>query len=87
MTIEQIQRLATAYAGHTGLKLSTVGAYAAGDGKFFKRLAEGRECYPRTLKKVAAWLDEKWPTDLEWPTGVPRPAPSEVSSKTKRGAA
>lgn len=82
-TDEQIKDLAHAHAAHTGLKMSTLGAYAANDGKFFKHLDEGRECRRRTREKVANWFAQNWPEDLEWPSDIPRP----IAADPKRGAA
>lgn len=79
MTDEQIMTLAKSYAAHTGLKLSTIGAYAARDGRFFLTLSEGRECRRRTRKKVAGWFSEHWPSDLEWPAEIERPAAKTAS--------
>jgi len=75
MTGEQTLKLAKLYSEHTGLKLSSIGAYAANDGRHFLEIEEkGRECLPRTARRVAEWFSENWPQDLAWPQGVPRPS-------------
>ena len=74
MQTADIKDLAEAYAAHSGLKLSTLGAYAVNDGKFFHRLEEGRGCTLRTYHKVLGWFDANWPADLEWPRHIPRPS-------------
>ncbi|MBD3787214.1 MAG: hypothetical protein IE922_09625 [Sphingomonadales bacterium] len=74
----QLTNLANAYAAHRGLKLSTLGVYAVNDGKFFGRLAEGFDCRTKTAAKVAAWFAANWPSDLEWPRDIPRPAAQKV---------
>lgn len=82
MTTEQILKLAYSFSRHTGLSMSTVGTYAAADGKFFGRLERGGGCTLRTAKKLFDWFAREWPADLEWPSDIPRPAP-----KTRGNAA
>lgn len=75
MSIEAVLKLAALYVKHTGLKLSTVSTYAAGDGKFFGSLQEGTAgCTFRRADKVLNWFANTWPADLEWPRDIPRPA-------------
>jgi len=73
MDATQIIKLAEAYSAHTALKLSTIGAYAVNDGKFFPRLSDGGECTLRTAKRVLSWFSTNWPDDLEWPRDIQRP--------------
>ncbi|WP_304616945.1 hypothetical protein [Paracoccus sp. (in: a-proteobacteria)] len=75
MSIDAVLKLAVLYAGHSGLKLSTVSTYAAGDGKFFGSLQSGvAGCTFRRVGKVTAWFSDNWPSDLEWPRDIPRPS-------------
>jgi len=74
MSAAQILEIAELYAGHCKLKLSTVGAYAANDGKFFGRLTDGYDCRTRTAQRILAWFSENWPADLEWPKAISRPS-------------
>lgn len=73
--------IAQIYASHRGLALSTVSTYAAQDGKFFGSLRDGAGCTLRRAARVLDWFSANWPTDLEWPRDIPRPA------KGKREAA
>jgi len=66
-------RLAKLYAGHRGLALSTVATYAQRDGKFFARLENSGGCTLKVAARVLGWLSDNWPTDLEWPSDIPRP--------------
>ncbi|WP_425099177.1 hypothetical protein [Tropicibacter sp. S64] len=84
MTEEQIITVGEAYAAHASVKLTTLGVYAANDGKFFASLREGRECRRLTRQKVSKWFSENWPEDLEWPQDIPRP---DTSPKQRKGAA
>ena len=42
------------------------------DGRFFKRVKEGRVTI-RRAERVCQWFSDHWPADLEWPAGIPRP--------------
>lgn len=66
--------LAEIYAAHRGLSLSTVSTYAAGDGKFFPALRGSAGCTLRRAARVLEWFSDNWPSDLEWPHDIPRPA-------------
>ncbi|TNF16795.1 MAG: hypothetical protein EP320_00600 [Rhodobacteraceae bacterium] len=80
MKVQDLVTLAKAYKTHRGLKMSSLGAYSANDGKFFTRLEQGGGCTIKTAQKVIDWFDQNWPADLEWPHGLERPS-------TKRSAA
>lgn len=56
MQPHDLMTLADRYTGHVGIKLSTVGAYSANDGKFFLRLGDGYDCRTKTAQKVADWF-------------------------------
>ncbi|UXU74327.1 MULTISPECIES: hypothetical protein [unclassified Paracoccus (in: a-proteobacteria)] len=80
MTADHLVSIAQRYADHRGYRLTTVGAYAVNDGKFFDRLLAGGSCTMRTADKVLRYLASHWPVDLEWPRDIPRP------DKTKEAA-
>jgi len=65
------------YSEHSGRRLSTIGAYAVNDGKFFDRIEGGGSCTLRTAQKMLVWLSEVWPGDLDWPDDIPRPVRSK----------
>lgn len=67
--------VARRYAQARDIAMTTLGTYAAGDGKFFGRLAEGRVTI-RRAKAVGQYLSDHWPDGLEWPPSIPRPEPS-----------
>lgn len=81
MNTSTLLSLASLYAAHRGLKLSTVATYAAKDGKFFKSLSDGAGCTLSKAARVVDYFDQNWPSDLEWPKAVVRP------SQQKRRAA
>lgn len=77
MNTDAIVRLAEAYAQHRGLKLSTVSTYAGNDGKWIDGLKAGASCTLRKAAAVTQWFADRWPSDLEWPRDIPRPAKSK----------
>jgi len=83
-TTAHILRLAGDYGKFQRLALSTVGKYAAGDGKFFIRLQSGKTCTVRRQERVTRWFDENWPDGLAWPADIARPSSHEPE---ERGAA
>lgn len=53
---------AQAYCAERGIKLSTLGKYAVGDGSLFARLMAGRRCFPDTLDRVREYMRKNPPT-------------------------
>lgn len=73
--IAKLISLADTYRHHVGIARSTCSLRAANNGALFGLLAEGR-C-GLTLRRrdtIIQWFADNWPTDLSWPTDVPRPA-------------
>lgn len=81
MTEEQLLELAKVFGKHQDRTLSTVGTYAAADGKFFTRIKRGTSPRGNTIRKVASWFDENWPEDLEWPSSIDRPSRAAKSGR------
>lgn len=86
MKIEHLLDLADAYSAHTGLRLTTVGAYAANDGKFFGRLKAGAGCTLRKASAIVRWFSDNWPADLEWPRDIARPSAAAKLPRGRRAA-
>ncbi|MFT4013006.1 MAG: hypothetical protein QM682_06310 [Paracoccus sp. (in: a-proteobacteria)] len=80
MDVDQLAGMAKTYADHSGLKLSTVAAYAVNDGKFFDRIEKGGGCTLRTAKRLIDFLADRWPSDLAWPRDIPRPPKSKEAA-------
>lgn len=76
MNADSIMRLCEIYAARQGLTLSTVSTYAAAAGDFYSRLKRGHDLTTRRAARVAQWLSDHWPDDLDWPADIPRPAPT-----------
>ena len=71
--IEQLLRVARAYAEIEGVPLTTVSSRALNDGKKLGALEGGADINVSRLERALAWFSEHWP-DGEWPSDVPRPA-------------
>ncbi|MCF1502168.1 hypothetical protein L0F51_00105 [Afifella sp. H1R] len=72
---------AEAYCRERGRKRSTIGRLAAGDWRFFDRLADGSSSFTaRKYDEVMTWFSANWPDGLDWPAGVPRPQTSEAAA-------
>lgn len=65
--------LADAYAQHLNVSHWRVAFLVRGDGQFFKRLRDGKGCTVKTAVRTVQWFSDHWPSDLEWPAGIPRP--------------
>ena len=77
MNTEDILKLAEQYTAQKGYALTTIATYAAGDGKFFKRLSAGATCTLKMTAQVLQWFSDNWDEDLEWPRSIPRPKPNK----------
>lgn len=76
MRIEHIIKLARTYSSYTSLSLATVSTYAANDGKLFRRMEDGAGCTIKRANKLIRWFSAHWPADLDWPSDIPRPTPT-----------
>ncbi|KAA2314530.1 hypothetical protein E0K93_09420 [Puniceibacterium sp. HSS470] len=67
--------LAETLATHEGVTHFAISMRIFGKGDFFKNLKKPRaDCRMRTAARLITWFAENWPSDLEWPEGIPRPA-------------
>ncbi len=83
--------LADMLASHHGVTHFAISMRALGKGDFFKKLKEGGDCRTSTVAKVMTFFASNWPTDLDWPSDIPRPPPvakaaAPTPRKTKRAA-
>ena len=79
---EKIVCLASSYAAHKGLAVSTVSLRAANHGSWIDRLAAGSAGLTvQRRDKVLQWFSDHWPTDLSWPPDIPRPAPHPTETE------
>lgn len=66
-----------------GLTANTVSLMAANDGKLINRIRQGGGLTIRRYNKILQWFSDHWPVNLEWPDGIPRPAPSVLPQAVK----
>ncbi len=67
-----LEALAKEYAAARKLELVTVARLATGDWRFFERVSAGASFTARKYDAIVGWFTVNWPSDLEWPDGVPR---------------
>lgn len=69
--------LADFLAAHKGWKITTVGLRFAKSGSFFTRLREGKNFTVSKRDYVIQRFSDQWPSDLAWPSDIPRPKPGQ----------
>ena len=70
--------LASSYARIKQIAASTLSREATGSSTWLKRCESGRVTI-RSAIAVVQWLSEHWPDDFDWPSDIPRPAPTRGS--------
>ena len=85
-TVRSLDALCCLYAKHTGRALSTVSRHVTGSGETIARLRRGCTITTRRAERSFRFLSENWPELLEWPVGIPRPAPVEGLKDNTGGA-
>lgn len=78
MTTHELTRLLRAYAAARGISISTAGRQIGGHGHFASRCEEGSISL-HTAERSIQRISDHWPSHAEWPSDVPRPAPSAGS--------
>ena len=73
---QQILALAAAYAKQSKLSPASIGIYAVNNSRLIASLKNGAEVRRQTAARVIQWFSDHWPTDLDWPESIPRPAPA-----------
>ena len=73
MNSESIVHLADLLAASRGWSRATVSTYSTKSGDAIERLARGHDITTRRAGRIAQWLSDHWPVDLEWPADIPRP--------------
>jgi hypothetical protein len=62
MESNDIIRAIDAYAERSGLKPSTICQYAVRNWRLYDELSSGRECLPRTARRLMAWIHDNPPS-------------------------
>ena len=81
ISVEKLIDLIDLKARRSGLSPHSVGRYAGGSGDFYARLVAGHDITTRRAERVAQWLSDHWPADLEWPADIPRLEPNPDREK------
>ena len=74
--IEQLLKVARAYAEIERIGLSTVSSRVFNDGKRLEAIESGKDMRVRILERAMQWFSDNWPEGT-WPSGVPRPRRSD----------
>jgi len=77
-------KISQRYSRAKKISLSRLGYLTAKDGKFFARLEKGGSCTLRTAQRLIQYLSDNWPSNLKWPSNIPRPAASSSAKKKSR---
>ena len=75
-SIEQLLRVAKAYAVAEGIDLSTVSWRALGDTKRLPAIEQGKDIQVRRFERTMQWFSDNWPEKAEWPADISRPLPT-----------
>jgi hypothetical protein len=70
-------KLAETLANHSARSEATISTWCVGHARLFKRLRDGHGCTLKTAQKAFDHLSRVWPSDLEWPSDIPRPKTSK----------
>jgi len=70
--IDQLLRVARAYAEIKAIPLSTVSSRVFDDGKKLKALEDGADISVGRFERALQWFSDNWP-EGDWPSDVPRP--------------
>ena len=71
----KILRLADVYGRYRNHSRKTVSLRAAKRGGFFDELENGGNITVNRAEAIISWFSCEWPSDLQWPGDVDRPAP------------
>lgn len=75
--------LSKTFVEETGFAVSTASALVTNDANFFASIAGNRVVREKAYNRVMARFSALWPLGIEWPVGIPRPEPADVTEKEK----
>ena len=64
------------YATGREISVSYASRLITGSGDTVDRIVRGTSLTARRAERIRQRASERWPEDLEWPRGIPRPAPT-----------
>ena len=81
MKKDELTKLATLYGAHECITHWAVSYRFLGKGDFFARLMQGGDCKTATYQRVLKIFSDQWPSDLAWPSDIPRPNPGQFPDR------
>jgi len=85
-TALNITNLIKLYAEAVGRSPSTVSRWLRLGGDFIPRMMRGGKITTHVAARVFQWFSDHWPADLDWPSDIPRPAPTPGSPASEEVA-
>ena len=72
----QVAGVIIAFADAKGLAVSYASRIATGSADTVARIEHGTSLTLRRASRIIQWLSDHWPSDVDWPPEIPRPAPA-----------
>ena len=83
MDAKHLSALGRKYVDHVGGTLSTLSTRMAGGGAVLPNIEAGRQTVTvKKFNRLLNWFSSNWPSDLDWPEGIPRPDETMPQQKT-----
>lgn len=76
-----ILALAARLAAHQGVTHWAISMRMVGKGDFLQRLERGGDCRTKTYERAMDFFARTWPSDLEWPSEIQRPGPTDKNAR------
>jgi len=76
--ISHLLKIVDVYRSAKRLTDASVGSYVFNDGKYIKRLRNGKEITVGRFNYALSWFSKNWPEGVPWPEDIPRPPVSEA---------
>lgn len=83
MSYAHLITLASTYASHVKRAEATVAGWAGLHKRLYRRLRDGQGCRHDTYLHALDWFTTNWPSDLAWPSDVPRPARRPLATEVR----
>jgi len=77
---KHIVSLSETMEAHAGLTHWSISRRVTSKGDFIDRLKKGGDCSTGTYEAVVQRFENIWPTDLDWPSDIPRPQQKEEAA-------
>ncbi|KFG68678.1 hypothetical protein JH26_14475 [Microvirga sp. BSC39] len=77
LTVDHLLTLFDPFCEARRISAARLSTLLFNDGKRILLLKNGGDIGSRRLQEAFQWLSDHWPEGAEWPSDVPRPAPSQ----------